>query len=264
MKIVVFIKEIPISNNVKIDPKTNNLVRSGIRGKINPFDEYAIETALQLKEKFGGTVSVVTMGPESFKLSLHEALAMGCDDAYLISSRAFAGSDTLATAYTLAQVVRKIGDVDLILTGLKAIDADTGQVGPLIAEELDIPQITNASGIVDLNTDNQTIDVKRQLEVDQEVIRVSYPLVMSVGDEMNTPRYQTPLGIKKSMQQEITVWNEQDIECDQNRIGIKGSPTVVTESFVPEASVRQMTMLEGSPAEAAETLLNILSERHII
>ena len=264
MKIVVFIKEIPISNHVKIDPETNNLIRSGVRGRINPFDEHAIETAVQLKEKFGGTVSVVSMGPDSFKLSLHEALAMGCDEAYLLSSRAFAGSDTLATAYTLAQAVRKIGNVDLILTGLKAIDADTGQVGPLIAEELNLPQITNASGIVDLDTVNQTIDVKRHLEVDQEVIRVSYPLVMSVGDEINKPRYLSPLLIKQSMQKEITVWNEGDLHCDLDRIGIKGSPTIVTESFVPEESVRQMTMLEGSPTEAAEALLAILTDKHII
>lgn len=264
MKIVVFIKEIPISNNVKIDPKTNNLVRSGVRGRINPFDENAIETALQLKEKFGGTVSVVSMGPDSFKLSLHEALAMGCDDAYLISSRAFAGSDTLATAYTLSQAVRKIGDVDLILTGLKAIDADTGQVGPLIAEELDLPQITNVSDVINLDSDNHTIDVQRHLGQDQEIIRVSYPLVMGVGDEINEPRYLSPLGIKQSMQKEITVWNETDIQCDPERIGIKGSPTIVTESFVPEESVREMTMLEGSPMEAAEALINILTEQHII
>lgn len=204
------------------------------------------------------------MGPDSFKLSLHEALAMGCDDAYLISSRAFAGSDTLATAYTLSQAVRKIGDVDLILTGLKAIDADTGQVGPLIAEELDLPQITNVSDVINLDSDNHTIDVQRHLGQDQEIIRVSYPLVMGVGDEINEPRYLSPLGIKQSMQKEITVWNETDIQCDPERIGIKGSPTIVTESFVPEESVREMTMLEGSPMEAAEALINILTEQHII
>lgn len=264
MKIVVFIKEIPISNNIKIDPKTNNLVRSGERGRINPFDEYAIETALQLKEKFGGTVSVVSMGPDSFKMSLHEALAMGCDYAYLISSRAFAGSDTLATAYTLAQAVRQIGDVDLILTGLKAIDADTGQVGPLVAEELNIPQITNVSSIIDLDASKQTIDVKRHLDDTRELVRVSYPLVMSIGDEINEPRYLSPLGIKTSMQQTITVWDENDIHCDLERIGIKGSPTIVTNTFIPEPSVRQMTMLEGSPAEAAEQLLNILSDQHLL
>lgn len=264
MNIVVFIKEIPLSNNVKIDPKTNNLVRSGEQGRINPYDEHAIETALQLKEKFGGSVRVVSMGPDSFKMSLRETLAMGCDEAYLISSRAFAGSDTLATAYTLAQAIRKMGDVDVMLFGLKTVDADTGQVGPLVAEELDIPQITGVSGIVDVDLEKKTLDAVRTMEMENQVIRASYPLVLTVGDDMNEPRYIFPSRIKKAMQQEITVWNEVDIACDPERVGVKGSPSLVTDTYVPDEATRQMTMLEGTPMEAAEQLLNILREKHII
>lgn len=264
MNIVVFIKEIPLSNNIKIDPKTNNLVRRGEQGRINPYDEHAIETALQLKEKFGGSVRVVSMGPDSFQMSLRETLAMGCDEAYLISSRAFAGSDTLATAYTLAQAVRKMGDVDVLLFGLKTVDADTGQVGPLVAEELDIPQITSVSGIVAVDLEKKTLDAVRTTEHEKEVVRASYPLVLTVGDDMNDPRYILPTRIKQALQQEITVWNEVDLACDPERIGLKGSPSLVTDTYVPEEAARQLTMLEGSPMEAAEQLLNILREKHII
>ena len=173
MKIIVFIKEIPLSNNIKIDPKTNNMIRSGEQGRINPYDEHAIEAALDLKERFGGTVSLVSMGPDSFKMSLREGLAMGCDDAYLLSSRAFAGSDTLATAYTLAQAVRKMGGADILLFGLKAIDADTGQVGPLVAQELDLPQVTMVTDIKHVDKDKQFIDVTRMSEKHSETIRAT-------------------------------------------------------------------------------------------
>lgn len=264
MNIVVFIKEIPVSNNVKIDPKTNNLVRGQEEGRINPFDENAIEAALQLKEEYGGMVSVVSMGPPSFERSLREALAMGVDEAYLLSSREFAGSDTLATAYTLAQGVRKIEDVDIMFFGLQAIDADTGQVGPLVAEELNIPQVTSVDEIRAIDQENKTIDLVRSTETEREVVRTSYPLVISVGDTINEPRYLSPLKIKEAVNKEITVWDEKDLACNADRIGIAGSPSIVTDTYIPEEAAREVRLLEGSPQEAAEKLLAILREKHIL
>ncbi len=264
MKIAVFIKEIPLSNNVKIDPKTNNMIRSNEQGRINPFDEHAIEVALQLKEKYGGHVSVVSMGPPSFQMSLREALAMGCDDAYLLSARAFAGADTLATAYTLAQAVKKMGDVDVMLFGLKAIDADTGQVGPLVAEALNVPHVTAVHEIKQVNQAQKTMDVAFMNETERVVVRSSYPLVLSVSDAGSTPRYLSPLKIKHVMKQDITIWNETDLGCDFDCIGTSGSPTTVTNTFVPKEAARAVKMLEGSPQAAAEALVTILRDQHLL
>lgn len=264
MNIVVFIKEIPLSNNVQIDPKTNNLIRTNQEGRINPYDMHAIEAALELKEKYNATVRLVSMGPEGFKSSLREGLAMGCDEAYLLSSRTFAGSDTLATAYTLSQAVRKMGDVDFMLFGLKAIDADTGQVGPLVAESLKVPQITNAVKIENIDQKASTIDVSRLTETHVETVHSSYPLVISVDESINTPRYMSPLKIKNIMKQEITVWDEHDLACDIEKLGMKGSPTIVTDTYIPKDEGRKLTLLEGTPAEAAETLVNILKEKHVL
>ena len=264
MNIAVFIKEIPLSNNVKIDPKTNNLVRSGEQGRINPYDEHAIEAALQIKEQFGGTVHLITMGPDSFKMSLREGLAMGCDHAYLLSSRAFAGSDTLATSYTLAQAVRKLGNIDILLFGLKAIDADTGQVGPLVAQELKYPQVIGATAFIGLDNNHHTIDLQRTTETAVETIRSTYPIVISVDESMNELRYMSPQLIKHVMDEEITTWNETDLQCDVNRIGMKGSPTIVTWTYIPTESSRRVSWLEGNPTEAAETLVAILKEKHLV
>lgn len=264
MKIIVFIKEIPLSNNIKIDPKTNNMIRSGEQGRINPYDEHAIEAALDLKERFGATVSLVSMGPDSFKMTLREGLTMGCDDAYLLSSRAFAGSDTLATAYTLAQAVRKMGGADILLFGLKAIDADTGQVGPLVAQELDLPQVTMVTDVKHVDKDKQLIDVTRMSEKHSEIIRATYPIVLTVDESMNTPRYLVPSRIKHIMDQDITVYNEVDLNCDSSRIGMAGSRTIVTNTFVPETAAREVTLLTGTPQEAASELIKILKEEHLI
>ena len=262
MNVLVFIKEIPNSNNVKIDPKTNNLIRSNESGRINPFDLYAIETALNLKDKYGAHVSVISMGPPSFMTSLREALAMGVDEAYLLSSRAFAGSDTLATAYTLAQAVRKIKEADVLLFGLKAIDADTGQVPPLIAEELGLVHLTSVSEIKDLKED--TIDVKRVTDTAVETVRVGLPVVLSVLETENQVRYMSPRRIKNIMQEEITVWNEADLDCDNERIGMKGSPTIVTDTYIPETKSREVKFLEGNVEEAVSELIYNLKERHLI
>lgn len=262
MKIVVFIKQIPASNEVKIDPITNNLIRSSAAGRINPYDENALEAALTLKDKYNAEVIVVSMGPPSSKQSLREALALGCDKAYLLSSRAFGGSDTLATAYTLAQAIKKIKDVDLMFFGIKAIDADTGQVPPLVAEQLNIGQITDVNKIIDLKDNVMTLAYTN--EFSEVVVQAKLPLVLSVGDDLNEVRYQTPLNIKQSAKKEIVIWDENDLDCDLKKIGIKGSATVVTDSFVADKSNKNTIMLNGSTSDVVLEFVDILKARNII
>lgn len=264
MKIAVFVKEIPINNNIKIDPKTNNLIRSNQDGRMNPYDEHALESALTLKEKYGGSVTLISMGPENFKNTLYDGLAMGADNAYLLSSRAFGGSDTLATSYTLAKAVEKIGGADLLLFGVKAIDADTGQIPPLVANELNLRQVTNVSDILDVDTINKTITLEYTTEIQKVTIKTKYPLVISVDDSINTPRYQSALNIKHVFDKEITVFNEDDLDCDKNRIGMAGSRTIVTDTFVPKASSKNVVMLEKTVKDAASELVSILKEKHLL
>lgn len=262
MKIVVCIKQVPQSNNVKFDPITHNLVRSASSGRINPYDKNAIEAALRLRDQVGGSVSVLTMGPPSAEEILRDGLAMGADNAYLLSSRAFGGADTLATGYTIAQAVRKIGGVDLIVFGRQAVDADTGQVGPIVAELLGLPQVTFASKI-NVVSDN-TLQVIRDLDDRKQNIRLALPAVLSVRSELNTPRYETPVNIQDSFTKPLTVWNETDIAADSERIGLKGSPTVVTKVFAPEVAGRQGTPLTGTPDEAVDQLITILQQQNLI
>ena len=261
MKVVVFIKEIPNTNDVKIDPKTNNLIRSNQSGKINPFDKLALETALQLKDTYDAHVSVVSMGPDSFKTSLREALSMGVDDAFLISSRAFAGSDTLATSHTLSKFVEYTKDADILLFGLKAIDADTGQVAPLVAESLGLPLVTSVNKIQ--SVDKDSILVERTTENTIDTIKTSLPIVLSVS-ESNKPRYMHPKRIKNIMQEEITVLNEVDLNCDLDKIGMSGSPSIVTDTFIPTDDGRHVQFLEGTAKEAAEKVYQILQEKNLI
>ena len=262
MKIIVCIKQVPESNNVKFDPVTHNLVRSASTGRINPYDKNAIEAALRLRDAVGGTVSVLTMGPPAAEETLRDGLAMGADNAYLLSSRAFGGADTLATGYTIAQAIRKIGQVDLLVFGRQAVDADTGQVGPIVAELLGQPQVTFASKIELL--DAHTLHVTRDLDDRKQSIRLTLPAVLSVRSELNTPRYETPVNIQDSFTKQLTVWNEKDIAADEQRIGLHGSPTVVTKVFAPENAGRQGQPLSGSPEEAVDQLINILQQQNLI
>lgn len=262
MKIVVCIKQVPESNNVKFDPVTHNLQRSASAGRINPFDQNAIEAALQLRDQVGGSVSVLTMGPPASAETLRDGLAMGADDAYLLSSRAFGGADTLATGYTIAGAIRKIGKVDLVLFGRQAVDADTGQVGPITAEFLDEPQATFASKLT-LADDNH-LTVLRDLDDRQETVRLSLPAVVSVRSEMNHPRYETPVNIQRSFEKPLTTWTEQDLNLDASRLGLAGSPTAVTKIYAPEPTTRGAKALTGTPAEAVDQLLAILQRQNLV
>lgn len=253
MKIVVCIKQVPNTDTVKIDPKTNNLVRSNVEGIINSFDRNAIEAALQLRQQAGGEVILLSMGPDSYISSLRDGLAMGADSAILLSSRKFGGADTLATAYVLSEAIKKIGQVDLILFGRQSVDADTGQVGPIVAEDLHVPQITFAEK-VELQDNHQLIGHRLLDNVVQEV-KVQLPAVVTVRDEMNQPRYETPLNIQTSFEKEITIWSENELAVDPAQIGQAGSPTVVKRIYSPAKTGRKTTTLPTDPHAAVAQLL---------
>lgn len=262
MKIVVCIKQVPGSNRVSFDPITHNLVREGMAGRMNPFDENAIEAAVRLREQVGGEVILLSMGPDATKETLHDGLAMGADAAYLLSSRAFAGSDTLATGYILAQAIRAIGNVDLALFGRQAVDADTGQVGPIVAAELDLPQATFASKLQPL--DDGHLVVERDLGAVTQTVQLTLPAVATVRAEANQPRYESPVAIQQSLTKPLTAWTDQDLTLDPKRIGQAGSPTIVRKVYAPAPTTRAAQPLPEAPKAAAKALLDILQAQGLL
>lgn len=264
MKIVVCIKQVPDTNEVKLDPVTNTLIRDGVPSIINHDDKSGIEAALVLKEKFGGTVTVVCMGPPQADLALREALAMGCDDAYLVSAREFGGSDTWATASIISAALKKIG-YDLIITGRQAIDGDTAQVGPQIAETLGIPQVSYVEEIYDIEDGNKII-VKRQFEDRYHIIEVKTPCLLTALAELATPRYMHAGGIIDAYQKDVKALGYEDLKdlLVLEDIGLKGSPTNVFKSFTKQAKGTGTLHKDLSPDEAVEIIMAELEERHII
>ncbi len=260
MHFIVCIKQVPDTTEVRIDPATNTLVREGVPSIINPFDENAIEAALQLREKHGGKVTVITMGPPQAEQALREALAMGADEAILISDRAFAGSDTLATSYTLARAINKIGDYDLVLCGKQAFDGDTAQVGPGLAEHLGIPQVTYA---IDAQIVDGRLRVKRLLESYFEVVETPLPALITCVKQMNEPRHAGLRGVMKARKAQIPTWTAQDIEADVERCGLTGSPTNVIRVFPPQRH-RAGEKLEGDVEQVVQTLISKLREAKVL
>ena len=262
MKIVVCIKQVPDTNEVKLDPKTNRLIRDGVPSIINHDDKAGIEAALQLRERVGGSVTVVCMGPPQADVALREALAMGCDEAYLLSAREFGGSDTCATAIIISSALKKIG-YDIVFTGRQAIDGDTAQVGPQIAENLGIPQVSYTEELVDVT--DETITVKRQYEDRYHIIEVKLPCLLTAIQELAEPRYMHAGGIIDAYAKEITVWGFEDLKdvINPDHIGLNGSPTKVVTSFgkMPKGAG---TKLEVTPDEAVEAIIAKMEERHII
>ena len=262
MKIVVCIKQVPDTNEVKLDPKTNRLIRDGVPSIINHDDKAGIEAALQLKERVGGTVTVVCMGPPQADVALREALAMGCDEAYLLSAREFGGSDTCATAIIISSALKKIG-YDIVFTGRQAIDGDTAQVGPQIAENLGIPQISYTEELVDVT--DETITVKRQYEDRYHIIEAPLPCLLTAIQELAEPRYMHAGGIIDAYAKDITVWGFEDLSdtINPDHIGLMGSPTKVVTSFgkMPKGAG---TKLDVTPDEAVEAIIAKMEERHII
>ncbi len=256
MKIVVCIKQVPDTAEVRINPETNTLVRDGVPSIINPYDLHALEAGLQIKELTGGTVTALTMGPPQAEDTLREAIAMGVDDAVLLTDRAFAGSDTWATAYTLARAVKKIG-FDIIFCGKQAIDGDTAQVGPEMAEFLDIPHIAYVKAIDEVSTER--IRVKRMMEEGYDIVESPIPVLVTVVKEINEPRLPSLKGKMRAKKAEIKRLGFDALETDEHLVGLKGSPTQVKDIFAPEMK-KDRKVLKGSPEEIVEQLIGVLKE----
>lgn len=265
MKIVVCAKQVPDTTEVKLDPKTGTLIRDGVPSIINPDDKAGIEAALQLKEAVpGSTVTVVSMGPPQADVALREALAMGCDEAILISDRAFGGADTWATSSTIAAALKKI-DYDVIITGRQAIDGDTAQVGPQIAEHLGIPCVSYAAS-VELE-DEDTVVIQRNFEDRYHIIEAKTPLLITTLGEEIEPRYMTVGGIFDAYREkEVKVWGYEDLQgfVDDANLGLKGSPTQVKKSFTKPVKPAGQLYTEISADEAVEVIVNKLKEKYII
>ena len=263
MKIAVCLKQVPETTEVKINPQTNTLMREGVASITNPFDEFALEEGLLTKEKYGGEVHVMSMGPPQAIEILKNALAVGADKVYLLSDPAFAGADTLATAYTLAKTIEKIGGVDLVICGKQAIDGDTAQVGPGIATRLGIPQLTYVAKVREIDPAKKKIVVERMLENGREVVECSLPVVITVMKDINEPRLPSLLGIKKAAKATIPTWTAKEIGVDENRVGLKGSPTWVWKVFSPEARGGG-EILKGEVTETVPLLVNKLMDSKFV
>jgi len=259
MNIIVCIKQVPDTTEVKIDPKTNRLIREGVPTIMNHDDKTALEVALQLKEKNNAKVTVLTMGPPQAEEVLTEAMAMGADEAYLLCDRAFAGSDTWATANALAAAIKTI-EYDLLLFGRQAIDGDTAQVGPQTAENLKLPQITYAQKI---EIDGNKVKVERELEDGYEIVESTIPCLITIIKEAAEPRYSTLNGIDKAFEKEIKKITAKDINIDEKKVGLLASPTRVKKIFSPSAK-GQGTILQGSSKDIAQELIKTLKEKEII
>lgn len=260
MRIVVCIKQVPDTTEVRLDPKTGTLIREGVPSIINPDDKAGLEAALRLKDEIGAHVTVISMGPPQADLALREALAMGADDAVLLTDRAFGGADTWATSTTIAAAIKNL-EYDLIITGRQAIDGDTAQVGPQIAEHLGLPNISYAE---DIKVDGDYIIVKRQYEDRYHTIKAKLPVLITALAELNEPRYMSPGGIFDAFREKTPlVWNLKDITVDTSNIGLKGSPTKVKKSFTKGAkSAGKLFNLE--PQESAELIVDKMKEKFII
>lgn len=261
MKILVCMKQVPDTTEIRIDPETNTLIRAGVPSIMNPFDGYALEIALRLRDKNGGTVTAVTMGPAQAEAILRDALGMGADDAYLVTDRAFGGSDTLATSYILSAVVRRLGGFDLILCGKQAIDGDTGQVGPELAEHLDIAQITYIS---DAYMDSGVLCALRGARGGQEIVEVGLPAVLTVVRGEHQPRLQTIRNRLRANHSERGILALADLELDHAQIGLKGSPTKVKKTFTPQRNTSGVFIEGNSAREMAGGLLKALRSAQVL
>ncbi len=265
MNILICIKQVPDTTEVKIDKKTGTIMREGVPSVINPSDKHAMEEGLLLREKFGGKITIITMGPPQSREALLEGLAMGADKAVLLTDRKFAGADTLATSYTLAQAIKKLEKeaekFDLILCGSKSIDGDTAQTPIELAETLKIPQITYVTNIV---IRDKLVRAIRDVDDGYEVIESEMPVLMTVLKELNNPRYPSIKGIVQSFQKgEITIWTASDINVDEQKIGLSGSATQVKRIFSPE-NEKKGIILRGNPKEIVDGVIKQLRKLNLI
>ncbi len=265
MRIVVPIKQVPETNAVKMDEETGTMIREGVEAIINPLDLYAIELAIQLREEYGGDVVAISMGPPKAETALREAVAMGCDSAVLISDRAFAGSDTWATACVLAAAIRKLEGYDLIICGERATDGDTGQVGPGIASFLDLPVASYVGKFESMN--KQSCRLHRLVEDGHEILDVELPAVLTVVKEVADPRLPTLRGKQKARKMELDVWTAADLRVEQDKIGLTGSPTRVVKIFRPTVARRCEKYVAGDEQavnQAVDKLITFLRQKDLI
>ena len=262
MRIAVCVKQVPDTNEIRINPETGTLIRDGVPSILNNDDANALEQALQIKDARPDTeVVAITMGPPQAKEMLQECLAMGADEAILLSDRALGGSDTWETSNALAAGLRKAGPFDLIFAGRQAIDGDTAQVGPQIAEKMGLPQVTY---VKEFKLEGEAVTVKRALEDGYEKLRVKLPCVLTAIKELNTPRYMSVPGILRAAKAEIKIWSADDIGVDKTTVGLKASPTNVFRSFTPKPKGKGITVEGDTPKELAGNLLADLRAKHII
>jgi len=256
MKIVVCIKQVPDTAEVRINPETNTLIRDGVPSIINPYDLHALEAAIQIREGRGATVTALTMGPPQAEEALREAIAIGADEAVLLTDRAFAGSDTWATAYTLSKAAETIG-FDMIICGKQAIDGDTAQVGPEMAEFLNIPHVAYVKKIDSIEEDR--IMVHRLMDEGYDIVESSLPVLLTVVREINEPRLPSLKGKMRAKKAAIKQLTHADINAEESMLGLSGSPTQVKNIFAPEVK-KDRRMLEGSVEEQVEQLVNELKK----
>jgi len=264
LSIIVLIKQVPDIEKVKFDFKTGRLDRSSAGAVINPFDLNALEAAVQIKEKIGATVTAISMGPKTAETSLRDAIARGADKAILLTDIRFAGADTLATSYTLASAIKKLGSFDLIICGEKTIDGDTAQVGPEVAEFLGIPHVAYVEEIQEVNKDR--ILVKSKMGKNYYLIALSFPGLITVTKDANTPRLPTLRDKIRSRKAEIPVWNADSLSdvAEIDNFGISGSPTTVARVYAPRAEKRRGQIFEGDLEDAAKRIAGVLKELNII
>ncbi|NMA62494.1 MAG: electron transfer flavoprotein subunit beta/FixA family protein [Syntrophomonadaceae bacterium] len=260
MRWIVCIKQVPDTTEIRIDSRTNNLVREGIASIMNPYDCHALEAALQLRDQHGGQVTVVTMGPSQAEECLRDALAMGADEAVLLSDPAFRGADTLATSYTLAAAIRRLAPVQLIFCGKQAIDGDTAQVGPELAEWLGLPHI---AGVEYLVVKANNITARREAESEYYLVEANLPALVTISRTMNEPRLPSVWGRLRANRTPITVWTGEDLDIDPNRIGLAGSPTRVKRIFYPQHQ-RQTQIRQGNAEQLSNWLVKTLAEERLL
>lgn len=264
MHYVVLVKQVPDTSVVKLDPVTNTLDRSSAPSIINPYDAHAVEEAVRLKKKHGGKVTIVSMGPPMATEVIKKSIELGADEGYLISDRAFAGSDTLATSYALTAAIQKIAEkepVDVIFAGKQAIDGDTAQVGPGIARRMGIPVLAQVIKVSGFSSEKKTITVERKIEDGHEVVEAKFPVLLTVEKEINELSYAPLPNMIKAAKQKATIWTVDDLDVDRTQLGLKGSPTVVGKIFAPPKQSAG-EKIEGSAEEVVNKVMDKLLNVH--
>lgn len=260
MKIVVCIKQVPDTTEIKLDPATGTMIRTGVPSIMNPDDKGGLETALRLKDKHGAHVTVITMGPLQADAIMREAMAMGADRAILLTDKKFAGADTLATSNAIAGALRKL-EYDMIITGRQAIDGDTAQVGPQVAELLDLPQVTY---VEEVEVNGKDVTVRKATEEGYQIVETQTPCLLTVLSSAVKPRYMSVRGIVEAYKREVEIWGFENVDVEESKLGLGGSPTRVMKSFGKSAKAAGQLFEDVTPEEAADIIVARLREKFII